>query len=871
MGRTRAFALIVTLLIAASVPALAHENWVLTPAQVADWDSRPLPELFTTITPIGGLFYGVTAVFMVGWVLLGFTGARELFPDLQVRLAARGDLVPLALRAALAIMLGLAAFALAPRHGTPYGATPTLAAPDLELAALGPTWAWIAWAEAIAALGFALGLYVRAAAALTFALGVLGVVLYGYDMLAYVGLVAAASVYLMLQGPGSFYLALPTPPPFDRVTAWLAAQPRERAQFLLRMLAGANLLYLGIEYKFFHANLSIAVIELHRIPTLGLGAELFVLCMALVETLAGALILAGVLMRPLAVFLFFCFLFFSLLLGESVFSHAIFYGLLFGMVINGAGRWRRPVARDKPGRVVIAGAGFAGMHAAIRLERLLGPYTNVEVTLVHPDGAFLFAPLLPEVVGGTVQPGNIVNPIRRILPRTHFVAGRVLAIEPERDRILVRRDGVDQVALPYDQLVLALDEEPDFSGAPGIAEHATAVATIGDALFLRQRVLECLERAEATPDAKARRAVATFVVIGGGIQGCALAAELRGLLDSALVSYPRLTRAETLVVLVEHSAGLLPHMPGALGRAAERRLARAGVEIILDAAIVALTPDDVLLTRGRRIVCRTAITTRTAPPAPLVALVGRDRSPAIDGFLRLRDAPRVSLVGPLVVAPDAVGPSIWRDIRMGRAAAYNALAAIQGFKPRAWREPRRLLALAALGRAASVGRVLGLSFGGLPAWVLARGLCLFTLPGLERNLRILIDWLLDLPFRSDIAVLAPQRTNRIAAAHFEPGDEIIREGEPGDAAYVLRSGLVEVVAQRDGAAIRLATLGPGECFGEMALLSNAPRTATVRCLMPSDVLVLPRDQFLLLAEGYRDLGDALSTRMRERLGEVATS
>ncbi|MEX2650462.1 MAG: FAD-dependent oxidoreductase [Alphaproteobacteria bacterium] len=849
-------------------PAWAHEVWVLTSEQVAAWDARPLPELFTGVTSVNIMLYVFTAVFMVAWVLLGFTGARELFPDLQVRLASRGEWVPLALRAALAIMLGLAAFGAAPRVGTPYFSTATLAAPDLDLAPLGPTWAWIGWAEAVAACAFLFGIYVRAAAALTLVLGIVGVALFGYEMLAYVGLVAAAAVYLLLQGPGSLYLAIPTLPWFGRISAWLAGQPRARAQFLLRMLAGANLLYLGIEYKFLHANLSIAVLVLHDIPTLGLGPEAFVLCMALVETLAGALVLAGILMRPLAIFLFFCFLFFSLLLGESVFSHAIFYGLLFGMFINGAGRWPAPVARDKPGTIVILGGGFAGVHCAIRLERLLDPYTNVRVTLVNKDGSFLFDPLLAEVVGGTVQPGNVVNPIRRFLPRTRFVAGHVIEVDARENRVRVRRDPDEEFTIGYDQLVLALDHEPDFGGVPGLAEHALPVASIGDALYLRQRVIELLDRAEAEADAETRRALASFVVIGGGEAGCAIAAELRGLLDSALVSYPGLARADTHVVLVERSEDLLPHLPAKLRRAARRRLERCAVEVVLAKVVAALTPDEVVLADGRRIASHTAIATMFGPPR-VVASLSNAKSGGrvdVDPWLRLRRIPpNITAVGSVVSAPGPVGLSMWRDIRMGRCAAFNVLAAIQGFAPRRWSEPRQVLALAALGRRASVGRLFGLVFGGVPAWLLARGLCVLTLPGLERNLRIVIDWLLDLPFRNDIAVLAPQRTSKITAAHFEAGDEIIREGEAGNCAYVLRAGIVEIVARRGAASVALARLGPGECFGEMALLTNAPRTATARCATPVDVLVLPRDQFLLLAEGYRDLGAALRARMQDRL------
>jgi CRP-like cAMP-binding protein len=144
-------------------------------------------------------------------------------------------------------------------------------------------------------------------------------------------------------------------------------------------------------------------------------------------------------------------------------------------------------------------------------------------------------------------------------------------------------------------------------------------------------------------------------------------------------------------------------------------------------------------------------------------------------------------------------------------------------------------------------------------------LCLLTLPGLERNIRVLIDWILDIPFRNDIVVLAPQRTHKLSYAHYEIGDEIVRQGEKGDCAYILLAGGVEVLRQVNGRLEQVTRLNPGDCFGEIALLCDVPRTATIKCLTPVDVVVLPRDQFLTLAKGYRDLGNALKARVVERM------
>ena len=850
--------------------AAGHEVWVLSEQEMAEWNARPMPEIFTTLNAVN-LSMGLAALlFLTGWIALNYTGARELFPDLQTRLGSYSGFAALALRLALTVLLGMAGTGLGPRHGTPLFAAPTLAAPDLELRSLGPGWEWIAWVEVALALCFFLGIYVRAAAVVLLATSLLGLSIFGYQMVAYLGLVGGAGVYLLLQGAGSYYVPMPAVPGTERITAWLAGQPRQRAQFLLQTLAGLNLAYLGIEYKGLQPNLMIAVLELQRVPTFGIEKSTFVFMMALVETLSGLLIMAGVLMRALSAVLFLSFAFFSAVLGESVFGHIIFYGLLVSFVTNGGGRWRRPVADDKPGRIVVLGGGFAGVHCAMRLERLLGEFTNVQVTLVHEASHFLFRPLLPEVIGGRVQPGSIVNSLRRLCPRTRLVEGKAASIDHAERRLVVDLPSGGRSTIPYDVLVVGLEWEQNFGGVPGLVEHALPMMTIGDALFLRQHVLEQMTQAELAADPARRRALLTFPVIGAGLRGTAVAAEVRALVKSALVSYPTIGRDEPRVLLLERGPRILPRFVPTTTAAAQRRLEGLGVEVLTGTQVSAVTPEEIIAS-GRRIPCRTVVALTTAVPTVVASLPwseGDGRLP-VDEFLRVRGAENVLAVGESASTGESLAFMARWEIAMGRRAAYNALALHRGYKLLEWPRRRPFFSLIPLGRYATVGNAFGVPFGGLPAWILSRAYCLLTLPGLERNLRVLLDWLLDIPFRNDLTVLAPQRTPKVARAHYEPGDEVVRQGETGECAYLLLAGEVEVevLRQQDGRHAIIGRLKPGECFGEIALLADVPRNATVRCVTAVDLLVVPRDQFMALAQGYREFGAALKARMQVRLDQ----
>jgi len=198
-------------------------------------------------------------------------------------------------------------------------------------------------------------------------------------------------------------------------------------------------------------------------------------------------------------------------------------------------------------------------------------------------------------------------------------------------------------------------------------------------------------------------------------------------------------------------------------------------------------------------------------------------------------------------------------VALGNAAGYNAWASSQSYQPRPFRPRKRLLEPYNMGRR-SLCRAGWFTFGGAPAWIVSRLTNLLAMPGLERNLRILMDWLLDIPFRNDIAVLAPDPTERLQRAHFEPGDEVIRQGDEGETAYVVESGRLEVL--KDGS--KLGELGEGDCFGEIALLSKVRRTATVRCLTACELAVLARADFGALTAGFGSLAEAIRKQAEER-------
>jgi CRP-like cAMP-binding protein len=143
------------------------------------------------------------------------------------------------------------------------------------------------------------------------------------------------------------------------------------------------------------------------------------------------------------------------------------------------------------------------------------------------------------------------------------------------------------------------------------------------------------------------------------------------------------------------------------------------------------------------------------------------------------------------------------------------------------------------------------------------------LPGLDRKMRVWLDWNLDLFFRRDLAQLNVERTDRMGSAFYDAGELIIRQGDSAEAFYVVQSGEVAVVQDVNGTEREITRLGPGECFGEMGLLRHQRRNASVRALTPVDVVVVTRSDFDELMATWRALASTVEgTAVSRESGEV---
>ncbi len=413
-----------------------------------------------------------------------------------------------------------------------------------------------------------------------------------------------------------------------------------------------------------------------------------------------------------------------------------------------------------PGRkhVVILGGGFGGVYAAIEFEKTLARDANVCVTLVNRENFFLFTPMLHEVASGDLDMTNIVNPIRKLLRRVEFFHGEVESIDLEQRQIsLVHGETHHGHIISYDHLVLAFGSVTNFYGLPGLAEWALTMKTLGDAIYLRNRMIAHLEEANFECAAPERQMLLTFVVVGGGFAGVETIAGMNDFLREALPFYPHLRPDMLRLVLVHSGPVILPELGEALGRYTHEKLSERGVEIRTNAKVVEMSDHDIRLSDGTDITTSTLVWTAGTAPNPLLATLPcklKGGRLLVNDSLEVPDWPGVWALGDCALIPDQLTggyhpPTGQHAMREAAVAARNVTAAFRGTAKQPFRF-KTIGLLAAIGRRTGVARILGFNFSGVIAWSLWRAVYLSKLPRIEKKVRVLLDWLLDVIFTKDL-------------------------------------------------------------------------------------------------------------------------
>ncbi len=525
-------------------------------------------------------------------------------------------------------------------------------------------------------------------------------------------------------------------------------------------------------------------------------------------------------------------------------------------------------------RVLILGGGFGGIATAQGLSKLFKRDPSVEVTLVNRDNYFVFVPLLVSAAAGSIETLHVVSPIRQLIPNVRFRAEEITGIDLEQRFVTTASPTTGREhQLPYDHLVLGLGNVINLSRLPGVAQHGKTIKTLGDALVIRNHVLQMLEAADIETDPVTRREMLTFVVAGAGFSGAEMVGELNDLVRAAIQHYPSITEDQVRVIVLHSQDRILPEMSAETADYALKQLRKRGVEVRLGVRLAGATPNEALLQGGVKIPTRTLIVAvGNAPPPVLDELdVKKNRGKIVADEFMATDHPGVWALGDNAIVPNASEsgepspPTAQYALRQGKTLAHNIAATIRGQEPKPFAFGGLGL-LCLVGHGAGVGELpLGIKTKGFLGWFLWRSVYWSKTPSFGRKVQIGADWFFDLFLKRDTAQLSLTRTQTVGRAHYEPGAHIFRQGDPGTHFYLITEGEVEVMREHSsGEQTVLARLGKGDYFGETALLTQARRNASVRCATPVDVVTIGRDDFAALAGAWAQLADELKRTAMER-------
>ena len=394
--------------------------------------------------------------------------------------------------------------------------------------------------------------------------------------------------------------------------------------------------------------------------------------------------------------------------------------------------------------VVIVGAGFGGLAVARGLDKL-----PVEVTLIDRQNFTTFQPLLYQVATSGLNAADVAHPIRDLFHRQRNLRvrrGEVVDVDWARQVVLLdHADG----EVPFDHLVIAVGAVAAWFGTPGAPEHATPLYTLGDAVSLRNHVLERFEAADADPDLIDEGEL-NFVVVGGGPTGVETAGALAELFSMVLRhDYPTLGVGRARVVLVEARDALLAPFHPSSQRAALDRLRASQVEVRLDETVAEVTDKHVRFASGDLLPTRTVVWAAGVRANPLATALGLATTPAgrveVAEDLSVAGHEGVWAVGD-VAAPrdprrDGVLPQLAPVAMQAGGHVARQIGRVISGRPTQPFRFRDKGTMATIGRRSAVAELPGrIRLRGTLAWFAWLGLHLLYVAGLRNRLSVLLNW-----------------------------------------------------------------------------------------------------------------------------------
>ncbi len=411
-------------------------------------------------------------------------------------------------------------------------------------------------------------------------------------------------------------------------------------------------------------------------------------------------------------------------------------------------------------RILILGGGFAGVTTASHLEKEFGPDPSVSFTLVSATNALLFTPMLAEVAASSLEPTHISCPLRTSLRRTQVLIGTVSEIDLAQRRVILEHDNrfPQNRVLEYDHVVLALGAVSNYRGLEQVELNSFDFKSLADAIQIRNHMIDMFERADQETDPTLRQTMLNFVIAGGGFAGAELAGGLNDFARGMLAYYPNIPPKEINIIVIHSGDRILPELSASLAEYALKQMEERGINFKLNSRVANARSGAVTLNSEEEILTLTLVWTAGTAPNPLVRAlpVDRDKRGAVivDNKLAVPGYSGVWAIGDCASVTDSktgqpCPPTAQFALRQAYHLAANIHAKVYGEQGQPFHFDS-LGSLCVVGHHRACAEIKGFRFSGLLAWMMWRAIYLAKLPGLERKVRVFLDWNIELFFPRDI-------------------------------------------------------------------------------------------------------------------------
>ena len=422
--------------------------------------------------------------------------------------------------------------------------------------------------------------------------------------------------------------------------------------------------------------------------------------------------------------------------------------------------------------ILILGGGFAGVEVLRELQRVFQDDVSIDITLVNRENFFLFTPMLPEVSAGTIETRHILTPVRMFCKRARFYEANVESINLDKKQVVISHTigkGTKTSrshVLNYDHLIIALGSETNFFGLKNVAENAFTMKNIGDAIVLRNHIINMLEQADIEhEDNELRKKLMTFVVVGGGFSGVETVGELNDFVrDSVKYFYHNIAEHNDIrIILISSTSRILPEVTDDLAEFAMKKIRESGIELILNSRVEGCCSDCVWLDDKTLIHTNTLIWAGgVTPQSRLLNLpCSHDKSGRIlaNSYLEVTGYHGVYVLGDCasIIDPNTgrpYPPTAQHAVREAKIVSHNIICSVRNKmdnKKQFNYKTKGIMAL--IGKNNGVGILLGYKVHGFVAWWLWRSYYLGNVPTWEKKLRVMVDWFIDLFFHRDVTRL----------------------------------------------------------------------------------------------------------------------